>query len=193
MKNFVLLTVVLAISFLQTSEALIRKTRPSADAYIDNYNTNTNYGSLTSAWHFSEINPDTGLGTGRKDALLVKYNITQLTPNITSARDYHKQTFTAGIEFYSPYIVFNLDRVSCDWNETTVTWNTQPGVISSIATDYQDNDNEWVIGSFASQLKSAKLAGDSVFCLRYTSNYDLLETYTKEADLPDAPYLETVE
>lgn len=154
---------------------------PSADAYVDQHNPDSNYGSATSIWVRTRA-------TGWNLRGFLKFDLSSLPANarILSAR--LRLYAAAAYNPLSPDTDIECRAVADDtWTEAGITWNNQPAFgdvlrVNPMATGWR----EWHVEAF---VKSEFEGGDTLvsFCLKcVTEDFDgtLRQTYfySKEWD-----------
>ncbi len=127
---------------IKKSSRDIKTFTPTDDVSIKEYTPNQNYATS----YLVVRNRYGGTGAGYEDDVLIKFDISELPSNVkiksaTLALFYYKWS-----EHPPDGRPLTLYRITSDWDENTVTWNTRPSydpvVVSTVIV--QDSPNVWM-------------------------------------------------
>ena len=103
---------------------------PIDDAKIRQRSPDNNYGSSD---HL-DIRNEYGASSGWAEDSLIKFDISTIPSNITIYYAYLKLYYYKKVDNNPAGRDLNLYRVTSNWNENSVTWNTQPSYVSQPTT-----------------------------------------------------------
>lgn len=176
------------ILFIYLADCAIVKLHPIADSWVNSYFPNANYGTSQFAYCYNDA-----ILSATYD-IVITYNISIVPSSLISANVVWTQDSVDPNEAITgPQTVFTLYEVSNNWTETTVTWNNPPTHLSTILSNYQDNDIDKIIGPVTSVVSNYRVGGKVLLSLRLTGNYPYVSVYTREFTSPGfRPYLQVV-
>jgi len=167
----------------------VRTFSPTEDAWVSESAPTTNYG--TDTINYVQDNYSTGSGTRKRT--LLQFDISSLpSASYIYKAILHLNVNTTGADTYP-----ELRELDADFNESTVTWNTQPTSTTIIETEYLDDGKHLTASTGADTFDVTQFIRHGKYGICITLSTDgagtNYHTYSKEhATTSYRPYLEVI-
>lgn len=177
-----------SLFLIAASLATVVKVPILMDTYLDSSNPNSNYGSVQDGLVFESPY------TGAFFELCFTVNISNLAPSAVNVSALYLQPYISSYEVvggqYMSLLTFDVYELNAtSWSEYTATYANPPSTLRKTASNWNDNNVNYVTVPITTIFNDAATAGRQLISVRVHSSQPNDDVWMKEASTQNAPYI----